>query len=71
MEQQVQLLTRNIFEMIFNREKHIITSLKSEGGYIYPLMYPGHKWKFTEGGEINFCLSALSVKSFHSTNFSM
>ena len=56
-EQQVKLLTTNIFEDIFASEKNIRTFLLDEGGFIYPLTYPGHKWKITEGGTKNIFLS--------------
>ena len=49
-EQQVAMVTDNVFQTIYGCEKHIKRMLLKEEECVYPLRYPGHKWKFILGG---------------------
>ena len=48
-DDQVKLVTDNIFPIIYGCEKYIRKSLL-DGAYVYSLQFPGHKWLFKAGG---------------------
>ena len=48
---QLQLLTGNIFQVIYGSRRHIQDKLLTSDGYVYNLRFPGYRWKFTEGGD--------------------
>ena len=51
-EQQVAMLTEEIFDIIYGAEKHIKKDLLTLDGLIYSLKYPGHKWRYLSGGAL-------------------
>ena len=52
LEDQVQMLTRNIFTVIYGCPEHIIRNLLDDG-YVFSLQFPNYKWKFNSGGNFN------------------
>ena len=51
-EDQVIMLTGDIFKIIRDARKHITSQLVSSKGYVFNLEYPGYKWKYLSG--VNF-----------------
>ena len=51
-EQQVMMVTENIFETIQGSVTHIKRQLLDDG-QVYSLQFPGYKWNFKTGGEHN------------------
>ena len=47
---QVEMLIRNIFKIIYNSVFHIKKMLLN-GGFVLNLIFPGHEWKFPNGGK--------------------
>ena len=52
-QDQVDMVTSNIFEIIQGSKKHITKYLINDG-YVYPLAFPGYKWKFLHAGTVLF-----------------
>ena len=67
LEHQMEMVTKNIFNKIHRLTKHIKSYLL-DGGYVYNLEYPDHKWKYTAGGVyylLNFRGTRSSFHTFH------
>ena len=49
-EDQVKMVTENIFSVIHGSYKFITRRLLTHEGVVFNLHYPGYRWKFLEGG---------------------
>ena len=66
-EQQVELLTQNLFQIIGKSHKNVKEMLL-EGGNVLNLHYPGHKWNFLAGGKVTAAF-LIGNKMSRSTNY--
>ena len=49
--EQVEMMTENIFGLIYGSYKYILKALLKPDGVVYNLRFPGYKWKFLSGGK--------------------
>ena len=63
METQLQMLTKDIFNIVYGSEKHMKKQLLDDG-FVFSLQNPGHKWRFLTGGnyEIFYYGSSDEIK---------
>ena len=48
-ETQLEMLTKDNFNIVYGSEKHMKKQLLDDG-FVFSLQYPGHKWRFLAGG---------------------
>ena len=62
---QVHLVTEDIFQLICRSRQHIMNQLLCGNGMVFDLSNPGHKWNFLTGKYCNNHQIKISMISFN------